>query len=693
MRTAASGVLVATLLQSADALALALEARDGPANSNATLPDPISVSFTQNWDGIDGSWNSLALRLGGPEQFTRAFVSTASQQTWAINPLACQYNDTDSSGQAVLKFDTTCFESRGRTFNLSASTSWNQQGYYQLWLEKSLNLSGNGLYGNDTVGIGQPGEEGPTLLNQTIGTLITDNFWLGLFGINPKPTNFSTFADPTPSYMTNLFEQKKIPSVAWGYTAGAQYRETTVLSSLTLGGYDTTRFVPNDLSFGFAPDNERDIVVGVVGIQTSSATKSNVDLLARDDFTMYIDSTVAELYLPIEVCEAFEKTFGLTYDDATHLYLVDDLLHEQLRADNATIEFSLGTKSADTIVNITLPYAALDMQAQPPYRGLQNATRYFPIRRAQNDTQFVLGRTFLQEAYLIVDWERQNFSVSQVDWVLGQDPNIVSITSPDYTHELDQKSKRSLSTGAIIGIAIGGGFLFAMAMCGIAWMYWRRRQKRKLETVKATYAAKAASKDAPAEQSDEVPTSPIKEEERTNVFPKAELPADSASRPELGVDVKDSSLLSSPTAEAMNTERPIYEMPGDMPVRQEAGGRQLSEKETMMVRERNINGVDPNGPLSVSPLSEEAPRRLEPISPSQVALVGRRLPNVSPTSPHTPRTPRDGSSLEASDTFFQQSPREARDGRFLEAEDSLLSPISPLDTPSESSRRRFSYEM
>ena len=213
---------LAALLQPEHVVALALEARDTKAND--TVPDPISVAFTQNWDGIDGSWNTLALRLGTPEQFTRVFVSTNSQQTWAINPLACTYNETDSAGNDVVKFDTTCYEDRGRTFNLSASSTWNQQGYYQLWLEKSLNLSGNGLYGNDTVGLGQPGEEGPTLHNQTIGTLITDNFWLGYFGIDPKPTNFSTFADPTPSYMTNLFTSKQIPSVSWGYTAGAQYR-------------------------------------------------------------------------------------------------------------------------------------------------------------------------------------------------------------------------------------------------------------------------------------------------------------------------------------------------------------------------------------------------------------------------------------------------------------------------------------
>ena len=468
--------------------------------------------------------------------------------------------------------------------------------------------------------------------------------------------------------------------------------DDTVLSSLTLGGYDTSRFIPNDLSFGFAPDNERDIVVGVVGITTNTATQTNVDLLARDDFTMYIDSSVAELYLPIEVCEAFEKAFGLVYDNVTELYLVSDLLHEQLQAENANITFSLGQKFANTTVNITLPYAALDKEASPPYRGLENATNYFPIRRAQNDTQFVLGRTFLQEAYLIVDWERQNFSVSEVNWVLGGDPTIVSIISPDYMPQTQASKKphSGLSTGAIIGIAIGGGFLFAMVVSGIAWMYWRRRQKRKLEKVKADYAAKAAAKPAPSDKSEETPTSPVQEEKGTNVFPKAELPADSARTPELGEHYKDGSLLGGP-AEADSMEHPIFEMPGDMPVRQEAGGRQLSEKESMMVRERIINGVDPNGPPSISPLSTEPPRRFEPVSPSDVAIVGRRLPNVSPTTPRTP-TPRDGSSLEASDTFFQRPPRSVRDGRSLEAEETLMSPISPLEPPSDTSRRRFSYE-
>ncbi|KAF2475298.1 acid protease [Lindgomyces ingoldianus] len=693
-------VLVAATLVSS-CLAQDLQVR---ASKNSSLPAPVSVAPDQDWDGIDGSWNTITLRIGTPPQFVRALASTASQQTWTIHSLACVVNQTDAkTNQTHETTDTDCESSRGHLFNISVSSTWQEIGFYQLWTEKVLGMMGNGEYGYDTVGLGHPGEEGPTLKNTTVGTLVTPNFWLGHFGLNAKPTNFSAFTDPSPSYMTYLFQQNLIPSLSFGYTAGAQYHFTSVLSSLTLGGYDTSRFIPNDLTFGFAPDNERDLVVGVVGIHVNSVTKSNVNLLSRDQFTMYIDSTVAELWLPIEICQAFEQSFGLKYDNDTGLYLVDDLTHKTLVADNATITFSLGQKfSTNTTVDIMLPYKAFDKVAKPPYQGLKNQSNYFPIRRATQENQFVLGRTFLQEAYLIVDWERQNFSISQCSWVYGQPKNIVSITSPMYPGEkttLSSKPKRT-TTGAIIGIAVGSGFSFAMIVFGVLWFFWRRRQKRHLEQVKAEYATKAAAaaKEAKADKSEEPPTSPTKYlEEGTNVFPKAELPAESLGRSELDTtDVKagdptspNSLGVPSPAAEVDNTERQIFEMPGDIPTRQEADGRQLSEKESMMVRERIYNGVDPTGPPEVSPSSEEPPRRLAPVSPSEVQLVNRRnQPNISPV---TPRTPRDGAFLEANDTFFQP-PRAPRDGRYLEAEDTLLSPISPMESTDSTSRRRFSYE-
>lgn len=429
--------------------------------------------------------------------------------------------------------------------------------------------------------------------------------------------------------------------------------------------------------------------MGVAGLSANTSTQQNINLLTRNDVSLFIDSTVAELWLPLDICQAFESAFGLKYDNKTDLYLVDDALHQTLLQQNPSVTFTLGQKfRTDASMQITLPYAALDLQASPPYRGLQQTTRFFPIRRSSDPSQGVLGRTFLQEAYLTVDWERQNFSVSAVDWTFGKPPELTAIVSPKYAKLSNPRKRLSLSTGAIIGIAIGVGFTFALVMIGLGWCFWRRRHQKKLTTIKAQYEAEAAAA-AKSEKSEDPPMSPVADSEAgTGFLSKAELPGDSAVHHELESNIKQKDALA--INEADNNEPQIYEMPGDIPVCQEAGGRQLSEKETMVVRERLYNGVDPHGTPQVSPTLQESPRRLAPISPTQITLVNDRLPGHPGVSPVTPRIPRDGAHLEASDTFFQPPPYRARELR--PPEDTLLSPISPLDGSADTSRRRFSYE-
>jgi hypothetical protein len=437
--------------------------------------------------------------------------------------------------------------------------------------------------------------------------------------------------------------------------------------------------------------------VGVVGITANTSTQQNIDLLKRDDVTVYIDSTIAELYLPVDVCKAFEDAFGLEHDEETDLYLVGDTLHQSLLTQNPSVTFTLGQKySTDATVQITLPYAAFDQKASPPYRGLQDATRYFPLRRGNESREWVLGRTFLQEAYLTVDHERQNFTLSAIDWTFGKPSEILPIVSPNYAvpHYTPTKRKGLAST-VVIGIAVGGGFFFALVVCAIGWCFWRRRHKRKLEAIKAQYeaevAAAAASKKDPPKPEEPSPTSPTVRDsaEGRTVFPKAELPGTSAVHYELGSGTEEKGILA--VQEADGTERQIYEMPGDIPAPLEAGGRQLSEKESMVVRERIYNGVDPTGTPEVSPIASEPSRRLIPISPSEVSMMSGRLP-MDNVSPIMPRTPRDGAFLEASDTFFQLPPYRPRDGTRSDAEDGPLSPISPLEGSTDTSRRRFSYE-
>ena len=331
------------------------------------------------------------------------------------------------------------------------------------------------------MGLGIQGSGGPVLSNQIVAAYSTDDFYLGFFGVNPASTNFTQQEQGKASYLTTLKNQNLIPSLSFGYTAGNQYRLKQVLGSLTLGGVDSGRFVPNNLSIPFAPQSGRSLLVGIQSISSVDQNGTTSNLLPNGIMAL-VDSTEAQIWLPVEACQAFEKAFGLTYNDTNGLYLVDNALHAQLQAQNASVTFTLGsTVSGGETINITLPYNSFDLTLTPPAFNLTSSSKYFPLRRADNDTQYTLGRTFLQEAYLAVDWERQNFSISECLFSENQQQSLLAIQSPS-----SKTSSGGSSTGKTVGIAIGVvvGVLVIAAVIGV--LLWRRhRTKRDLENKEA----------------------------------------------------------------------------------------------------------------------------------------------------------------------------------------------------------------
>lgn len=145
-------------------------------------------------------------------------------------------------------------------------------------------------------------------------------------------------------------------------------------------------------------DISRDLVVGVQSITTTTGS-SNVEtiLLPSGGIFAFVDSELPYIWLPQDACQAFEHAFGLTWNATSEMYLVNNTLHSELQAMNMSVTFTLGVgKSGGETVDITLPYAAFDLTATPPL--VENTTSYFPLKRAANDTQYTLGRAFLQEA-------------------------------------------------------------------------------------------------------------------------------------------------------------------------------------------------------------------------------------------------------------------------------------------------------
>lgn len=432
------------------------------------MAKPISVEPSQGWDGNDGPWSTFAIRVGNPPQPLRVLASTTVPETWVVHEEGC----TSSDG-------SKCPNARGNLYNQSLSTTWDDQGLFGVGVEANLNYvdSDNGDYGFDTLALGYNGSGGLSLDQQVIAGIATKDFYLGSLGLAPWRVNFS-LTESSPSYLSNLKNQSHIPSLSFGYSAGAPYRLKKVDGTLTLGGYDASRFAPNGISFPFASDISRNLVVGLQSIEFSDSNTEPKNLLSAGILT-FVDSTVPHIWLPVSACKLFEDAFGITYDRQTDLYLVNDTLRDTLLAQNASVTFVIGNdvEGGDT-VNITFPYHSFDLEAS--YRTLNGTTRrYFPLRRAANDTQYTLGRTFLQESYLVVDFERANFSLSQATFIENAEQKLIPILSKDdaspnitITHD-PPKSSRSLSGGAVAGIVVG---IALILLIGAAVFIIRRRR-------------------------------------------------------------------------------------------------------------------------------------------------------------------------------------------------------------------------
>ena len=241
-----------------------------------------------------------------------------------------------------------------------------------------------------------------------------------------------------------------------------------------LGGYDKARFTPSGISFPLDVEDKATLPVNIESVVAEDVFGGTVSLLPGGTPVLTtIDSTVSQMWLPQNMCDLFAKAFGLKYDFYTGLYLVNNTIHNQLEQMNPTVTFTVGgTDPSGSTTNIVFPYAAFDLQAGIP---LYNAsTNYFPLRVASNESQQVLGRAFLQEAYVFVDWERKNFTIGQAIHQ-NSTTNIIPVLPPSYN---DSGESSSLSTGTIVGIAVGACAAIAL-LVGLATFFILRSRRRR----------------------------------------------------------------------------------------------------------------------------------------------------------------------------------------------------------------------
>jgi hypothetical protein len=346
------------------------------------------------------------------------------------------------------------------------------------------------------------------------------------------------------------------------------------------------------------------------------------------NFVATIDTTLPYLWLPRAVCDQLETIFGLTYDVSTDHYIVNDTMHA-LNIDNIV---SVMIKFADSVTSpnsttITLPYAAFDLTASWPIYS--NDTNYFPLRRAPNGI-YALGRTFLQESYLTVDYERGNFSVAQATFsASGPSSVIVPINRPAFV--IQTPSRSGLGTGAIAGIAAGGGVIL-IALLLLAFFLWRRSKK------KAAAAKKAAKEE--------------EEKNKTEAFPNLGSSMSEDERRRLR-GYSGSTALSS---ELDNTDRRLSELPSpDNRLSVEYFGHKKSMSKETNVSELEVVHEIHELPANIDGISRGTSHNLGPIREGVDEALG--VVKVLPTpSSGAGVSPMDGGSRSPGSSPLLESP-------------------------------------
>lgn len=123
-------------------------------------------------------------------------------------------------------------------FQPNQSSTWESLGDYQLMMNGNLsaqgsdpflNTSGLGFFGTDAVGLGVDLATGLTLNSSLVVGALTEPYYIGALGL--APTEHVDIYNASASLLMLLKREKMIPSLSYGYTAGAHYRKRNLTHS------------------------------------------------------------------------------------------------------------------------------------------------------------------------------------------------------------------------------------------------------------------------------------------------------------------------------------------------------------------------------------------------------------------------------------------------------------------------------
>lgn len=324
-----------------------------------------------------------------------------------------------------------------------------------------------------------------------------------------------------------LYNQSVIPSYSFGMHIGSA--PLNYSGSLVFGGYDQGRAIGPYTSFqayaGNGQDSDTILLDVQIGVETGgtpfsflSATELLVDESGiPSSIPVNIDSSEPYLFLPNNTCKTIATLLPITYDTSLDYWVWDttDPNLGKILTSPAHLSFVFPPAPGATAnVTIKVPLILLNLTLEAPISTIP--TPYFPcISYETSNGTAVLGRAFLQAAFLARNWNSNNAWLAQAPGPgpagIGLGSSIQNIQTSDTTITLydnstlfaaswsnhwtvlpannitgtmapkSQPQSQSLSGGDIAGIVIGVLFGLGAVLFGV--FLWRARRRKHLVVV------------------------------------------------------------------------------------------------------------------------------------------------------------------------------------------------------------------
>ena len=408
---------------------------------SASAANTFEMTWSTETYGPDGPWQAVAVRIGS----NNALVNLYPGGTWGSHILSTKVCDSTS-------LSSVCYAQAAGLYDptLSSTSNFGSVDIFAGVDYTNGALQIDGTPPNTGIDNWDISNNGEAMNPVGINMALHDSLWatlpdgtkyavaVGSLALGAPNTINQTFSENLgappfnatllPGYLsTEAPSNKIISSNSYGLHIGSV--SPPIAPSLYFGGFDQNRVLGTISTQQGTPGSDGAIDLLDVSLSVNSGVSpwkfnSLGGLLASGNSTIKsqlpvaINSLAPYLHLPKSTCDAIASHLPVTYQAKYGLYFwnTNDPQYQKIVSSPSSLGFTFRASESSKNFTINVPFALLNLTLTAPLTD--SPTLYFPCK-AEMQAGYQLGRSFLQAAFVGVNWNAFNGSAA---WWLAQAP-------------------------------------------------------------------------------------------------------------------------------------------------------------------------------------------------------------------------------------------------------------------------------